>query len=375
MQIFNDIKELEEKFIEEHKQGRKLSDLYESVQQASGVLQRLYLLILVGSARIQTKEAKAKEIIQDLIEMVKGIQHPLRGLFLRYFMLKKLKDKLPDTGYTEKNPKINREDGDTNDSINFLFQNLIEMNRLWIRMQHTKEKEILQRDFEINMLVGENLVRLSGLSGVDLGCYTRIVLPRLFDLIQKTKNPMSQQYLLDCIIQVFTDNFHLQTLEILLDTSNALQNNVDIKAIFITLMKRLANFAESQKNEIINTEKTIDLFNLFKKYIDKIIGEQGVAVDLNKILELQVAFLTFSVKAYSQNKDFVNIILDSCLKIMQLQPLKNVSEDCQKILYKFLVIPLDKFSLSVLDMANFPVLMQYLNPVMQKQIAKQILLV
>lgn len=96
MQIFNDSKELEDKFIEEQKKGRRLADLYESVQQASGVLQRLYLLIIAGSAFIYTKEAAPKEILKDIIEMVKGIQHPTRGLFLRYFMLKKLKDKLPD---------------------------------------------------------------------------------------------------------------------------------------------------------------------------------------------------------------------------------------------------------------------------------------
>lgn len=98
MQIFNDTKELEDKFIDEQKRGRRLADLYESVQQASGILQRLYLLILAGSAFIHTKEAAPKEILKDIIEMVKGIQHPMRGLFLRYFMLKKLKDKLPDKG-------------------------------------------------------------------------------------------------------------------------------------------------------------------------------------------------------------------------------------------------------------------------------------
>jgi len=98
MQVFNDLKELEDQFLDEKKKGRKMADLYESVQQASEILSRLYLMVTVGAAYIETKEATAKEILKDLIEMAKGIQHPMRGLFLRYYMLKKLKDRFPDKG-------------------------------------------------------------------------------------------------------------------------------------------------------------------------------------------------------------------------------------------------------------------------------------
>ena len=38
----------------------------------------------------------AEEIIQDLLEMTKGIQHPMRGLFLRHYLSKMCKDKVPD---------------------------------------------------------------------------------------------------------------------------------------------------------------------------------------------------------------------------------------------------------------------------------------
>ena len=96
MQIFNNLKELEDFLLEEKKRGRRMSDLYEAVQQASDLLQRLYLMVTAGSAFVGSKEAAAKEILKDLIEMAKGIQHPVRGLFLRYFMLKKLKERFPD---------------------------------------------------------------------------------------------------------------------------------------------------------------------------------------------------------------------------------------------------------------------------------------
>jgi len=60
-----------------------MADLYESVQQAANILPRLYLLCTVGAAYIESKEAPAKEILKDVSELCKGIQHPTRGLFLR----------------------------------------------------------------------------------------------------------------------------------------------------------------------------------------------------------------------------------------------------------------------------------------------------
>ncbi len=100
MLVMSGLKDLEEYIAEEHKRGRKMADLYESVQQASGLLQRLYLMIVAGAAFIESREVGAKVILVDLHEMARGVQTPQHGLLLRYFMLKKLKDKLPDKGTT-----------------------------------------------------------------------------------------------------------------------------------------------------------------------------------------------------------------------------------------------------------------------------------
>lgn len=98
MQVFDELRLLEGAFKEEYRRGRKMKDLYESVQHAGYVLPRVYLLITVGSVYIQTRDVSAKSILADLLEMLKGIQHPLKGLFIRYYFLKMMKDKLPDTG-------------------------------------------------------------------------------------------------------------------------------------------------------------------------------------------------------------------------------------------------------------------------------------
>lgn len=57
-----------------------------------------YLLCTVGSVYIKSKDAPAKDVLKDLVEMCRGIQHPLRGLFLRSYLSQVSKDKLPDIG-------------------------------------------------------------------------------------------------------------------------------------------------------------------------------------------------------------------------------------------------------------------------------------
>jgi len=42
-----------------------------------------YLLCTVGSVYIKSKEAPAKNVLKDLVEMYRGIQNPVRGLFLK----------------------------------------------------------------------------------------------------------------------------------------------------------------------------------------------------------------------------------------------------------------------------------------------------
>eukprot|EP01022_Parablepharisma_sp_SALTPOND_P000708 TRINITY_DN1044_c0_g2_i1.p1 TRINITY_DN1044_c0_g2~~TRINITY_DN1044_c0_g2_i1.p1 ORF type:complete len:857 (+),score=97.29 TRINITY_DN1044_c0_g2_i1:113-2683(+) len=372
MQIFNDLKELEDHFFERKKAGRKMADLYETVQQASGILQRLYLMATVACVYIDTQEAPAKEVLKDLIEMAKGIQNPVRGLFFRYYLLKKFKDRLPDKG-----SKFEGEGGDVNDCTSFLIQNLTEMNRLWIRMQHSGSKDKSRREadrHDVNMVVGENITRLSDLKGVDLDLYKDVVQPKLFEIIQNCKDPISQQYLMDCIIQVFTNEFHLKTLEKLLEACTSLHSAVDIKTIFISLMDRLSHYAATQPEDIQEVDKEINIFALFKKYIDKVLEEQGVAMELKKLIELQVAFLRFSIKTYPGNMEYVNQILEICVKILQLQPAKSITEDCLKNVVKLLIIPLDSLSIGIFGLSHFPTLMQYLTPAMLRMLSKKVIM-
>ena len=191
MMVFDELALLESHFIEEQRKGRKMADLYESVQHAGSVIPRLYLLVTVGSAYVKTKEAAVKLILSDLLDMVKGVQQPTRGLFLRYYLLKMMKDILPDKGN-----EYEGEGGDVNDSIEFILQNMSEMNRLWVRLQHlSSHKDREQREVERNELrvtVGENIIRLSSLEGVTYDIYKQIVLPRILDIVVVCKDTLAQ---------------------------------------------------------------------------------------------------------------------------------------------------------------------------------------
>jgi vacuolar protein sorting-associated protein 35 len=76
----------------------------------------------------------------------------------------------------------------------------------------SKEQREIERS-ELRVTVGENIIRLGHLEGLTYEIYRTTVLPKILEIIVICKDPMAQQYLMDCIIQVFPDEYHLQSLE------------------------------------------------------------------------------------------------------------------------------------------------------------------
>ena len=102
--------------------------------------------------------------------------------------------------------RAHRPSGNLYDSIGFVLTNFIEMNKLWVRLQHQglsrdREKREMERK-ELRILVGTNLVRLSQLEGVDLEMYRRIILPAILEQVVNCKDVIAQEYLMEVVIQV-----------------------------------------------------------------------------------------------------------------------------------------------------------------------------
>lgn len=241
MAAFDALRHLSIYVYDAHMSGKHhLADLYELVQYCGNIVPRLYLMVTVGSVYMSVPEAPIKEIMKDMMEMCRGVQHPTRGLFLRHYLSGVTRDHLP-TG-NEPGPA-----GDLSDSISFILTNFVEMNKLWVRQQHLghsrdREKRELERR-ELRILVGTNLVRLSQLDGVTLETYQQEILPAILEQVINCKDIIAQEYLMEAIIQVFPDDFHLRTLSLLLSACARLHPKVSIKQIVITLINRLASYA------------------------------------------------------------------------------------------------------------------------------------
>lgn len=237
MSVFDALRHLSVHLRESHPVNH-LADLYELVQYAGNIVPRLYLMITVGTVYMGIEDAPVKEIMKDMMEMSRGVQHPIRGLFLRYYLSGQARDSLP--AGSGDGPE-----GNLQDSISFILTNFVEMNKLWVRLQHqghSREREQRTKERqELQLLVGNNLVRLSQL--VDLDAYKTVILQPLLEQVVQCRDVLAQEYLLEVITQVFPDEFHLNTLDQLLSAIARLNPHVNIKAIVIGLMDRLSSYA------------------------------------------------------------------------------------------------------------------------------------
>ena len=191
MAVFDSLRHLSS-FLREAHPVNHLADLYELVQYAGNIIPRLYLMITVGTVYMSIEDAPVKEIMKDMMEMSRGVQHPVRGLFLRYYLSGQARDALP-TGTGESS------DGNLQDSVSFILTNFVEMNKLWVRLQHqghSREREQRTKERqELQLLVGSNLVRLSQL--VDLEAYKSVILQPILQQVVACRDVLAQEYLLE----------------------------------------------------------------------------------------------------------------------------------------------------------------------------------
>ena len=368
LSIFDEMQYIFNYFREEARRGRRMKDLYDTVQQCENIIPRLFLLICVASAYIETGQTNATDIIFDLFNLIKGVQNPLRGLFCRYFFLKMIKDRLPDKGNEYEKPGASPDD-----TVKFILNNLEEMNGLWIRITNNNSiigvedesadivSSLKERE-QLKILIGENITRLSSLNCVTVDLYQKKVLPKIIEILLESKDSLSQQYLLECVVHAFPDEHNIACMNLLLETCSKLQSNVDVKTIFISLMQKLAKYVENAKDEKNIIDSTQKIFSVVKGNINKIMSDSSANMDVNKLIELQVAFLNFTIKCCPENErlDSVNNILVDCVNLLSKNKNEIISNDTIKLIGRLLAVPLES-NMSIFAMGNFPDLMRYLD--------------
>ena len=378
--IFDEMLLVEDFFKEEINRGRKVRDLYDSVQQAKYLIPRLYLMISAGALVMENEPKASDEIIFDLLGMIKGVQNPIRGLFTRYFMLKRIKDKLPDKGN-----KYLEEGGKFEETLKFIIQNLDEMNRLWIRISSdVSGSEKILRDkerVELKIIVGESINRLSSLDGLTIDIYEKDVLPKLIQIILESNDVLSQQYLMECIIHAFSDSYNIKCIELILNTLSRLLPGVDIKGLFINLMEKLAKFITDNSGEDATEEdkqlvtSATGVYPILIQYFDRLQKEifmEGSEMDVCKLLDLNSAFLKFAIQCKENDiLTSINHVLGSTLQCLK-QYNRLLNSDALKKLNKLLEVPLTS-DFSIFEITDFDGLITFLDYTLRKNLSLNVI--
>ena len=374
--------------LEEVSRGRRLIDLYDDVQQAQNVIPRLYLMITAGSIYIERVPRSTRVIIYDMLGLVKAVQNPIKGLFLRNYLLKMLKDKLPD-----KDNVYLREGATFEDSIKFIIENMEEMNRLWIRLSgNARGPEKAKRDKEreeLKVLIGESMTKLSSLENLNMEIYEEIVLPKLLNMILNSKDQLSQQYLMECIIHAFPDSYNVKCIESLLETTSNLEEGVDIGIIFVSLMQKLGNYfgrfnkSDDNDNENGNNKQIFEtaqniypaLLKNFKGYMNQNLNDKEInsPEDLNKLFNLISSFIKFSIQCAPKEQKFASINNIFALTLELANRYKNrMSEDNLNKIGVLLIEPLTN-GMNIFRMSDFIPLMNLLNFKSRKNIGLKLI--
>ena len=393
--VFDIMLNIKNYFAEEVSRGRILIDLYDKVQQAKFAIPRIYLMITVGSIYMEKVPKSVRVILFDLLGVVKQVQNPIKGLFVRNYLLKMIKDKLPD-----KNNIYEKEGGGNfEDSLKFLIQNLEEMNLLWVRLLFgvdsiNKKQREKERD-ELKILIGESINKLSSLESLTKEIYEEQILPKLLKIIIDSKDILSQQYLMECIIHSFPDSYNIKCIEQILDTMTQLKPGVDICNLFINLMEKIGRFFGNEKNDnnnlndIIETAKNIYpvLLSNFEVILNKNIEKENLNLNENKqdkindinnipliiLLNLICSFLKFSLKCSpeEQRNISINKILSFTVSLLNKFENKKTEEEIKKI-YEILLIIIED-GINIFELNEFHKLMELLDYQNQKKVAIDII--
>ncbi|CAI4043531.1 hypothetical protein SKDZ_10G0620 [Saccharomyces kudriavzevii ZP591] len=344
--IFDSLTNLSTYLIENHPQNHHLADLYELVQYTGNVVPRLYLMITVGTSYLTFSDAPKKEILKDMIEMCRGVQNPIRGLFLRYYLSQRTKELLPED--------------DLSFDSQFIMNNFIEMNKLWVRLQHQgplRERETRTRERkELQILVGSQLVRLSQIIDDNFQMYKQDILPTILEQVIQCRDLVSQEYLLDVICQVFTDEFHLKTLDTLLQTTLHLNPDVSINKIVLTLVDRLNDFVTRQLEDDPNAVSSnayldMDVFGTFWDYLT-VLNHERPDLSLQQYIPLIESVIVLSLRWYPNNFENLNKLFELVLQKTKDYGQKNISLESEHLFLVLLSFQNSKLQLTSTSTAS-----------------------
>ena len=204
------------------------------------------------------------------------------------------------------------------------------------------------------------------MDGLDLDLYQMEILPKIVEILLESKDQLSQQYLMECIIHAFPDEYNIQCMKLILETMSKLTQGVDVISLYIALMDKLAKFVKElpkEESDALNAAEKI--FNSLRESIDQLTetetSQVGGVTEPNKLIELQLAFMKFAIGSCPEKDklDTINHILATSHSILNSYS-KKLGQEGINLLRNLLTVPLES-KLSLFDLKKYPELMIYLD--------------
>jgi len=246
------------------------------------------------------------------------------------------------------------------------------------RTKEARKKRERERN-ELRVLVGTNIVRLSELDEVTGAVYGTVILPKILDQIVACRDPLAQAYLMDCMIQVFPDEFHIQTLEVILGVCPRLRDKVNVRTILQGIMDRLSAYYadelllnDEEDTEGVKMSVMLDTFEMFEDCIASVLEAKASKATAREVIRLESSLLDFSLKCYPGRMDHVNKCLGVCASGLRGVMGNNstgpgprpmpIQLDVVAVveLEKLLSLPLESLALRVLELDHYSDLLSFL---------------
>ena len=178
---------------------------------------------------------------------------------------------------------------------------------------------------------------------------------------------------MDCIIQVFPDEFHLESLGLILGACKSLGDEVNVKGIVVALLDRLADYLKGE-NEIPDD---IPLLDILSKKISEICDERGEKLPQHDVVALNAALVNLAIKINPDESDFIETIMKntasslSSRKVCDLQRSSPVCKELRQLL-KTVIGNYEKITMA-LDLGSFLPMLDFFSREVKEDIAVEVL--
>ena len=174
---------------------------------------------------------------------------------------------------------------------------------------------------------------------------------------------------------MFPDEYHLLTLQTVLETAAGLVDGVDVKSIVVNLTDRLVNFVKSNREKLAQI-KGPDMFDTFYQAISRITQERKT-MPAEDVLSLYKSLMDLTIQVYPKSLENVDKIFSVASPVLMAKrggeggaSLVN-NQKVVKGIMALLHSPLENYHniLTVLALQNYPALFDFLSAKDRKKAA------